>query len=332
MLKDTNIRQELEGLILNTLDEKPRTRVELIQAVTEKYCHSKKIKASHTVGCLFMQVKSYVGIVVNDCVQTQKIEYLDSLYRLREDTVNLTSVNYLPVLLKLLKKGKRSKKDIFFQLDKHFGTDKTASKRDDNQLHSMVGQLLEDCVRDGALLLVNGFYSLPTRQAPATAVTANIDQLLEQLLETLHDKGGSFFEGFVCGLLEQYYGFTDKSVTHCSVVGGSADGGIDCVIDTVDELGFSEHILIQCKCRRSALVTEKEVREFIGAVSIQEGTRGIFVTTAAFHPNATKLLQGIPHCVGIDGEHVKRLVKKTNYGIKRVSANTYALDATVLAL
>ena len=69
----------------------------------------------------------------------------------------------------------------------------------------------------------------------------------ERLLSRLYRRGGAHFEVFLANALEKYFLVTGRDVTCCEITGGSADGGIDIVIDTVDELGFAEHILVQAK-------------------------------------------------------------------------------------
>ena len=115
---------------------------------------------------------------------------------------------------------------------------------------------------------------------------------------------------------------------YCDVTGGSDDGGIDIVIETLDSLGFGERILAQTKCRDRALVTEKEVREFYGAMNLQNGTRGIYITTTRFHEAAIDLIDASRDLVGIDGDKLFELVKKTEYGIKKIK-NGYVIDGAI---
>ena len=149
-----------------------------------------------------------------------------------------------------------------------------------------------------------------------------------ELLHQIVARDGKFFEQFLAKALERYFKNTGRRVTHCSIPGGSADGGIDVEIDTVDEPGFSEHILVQAKGRETLHVTEKEVREFYGALHAQRGSRGIYVTTSTFHPAAQKLLDSLNNCVGIDGDKLFEILKKTEYGVK-TQKNGYTVDPTV---
>ena len=141
-------------------------------------------------------------------------------------------------------------------------------------------------------------------------------------------KGGKFFEVFVSNLLEKYYTLSGQMVVYCDTTGGSDDGGIDIVLETVDYLGFGEKIVAQTKCRDRAHVTEKEVREFYGAMNAINATRGIYVTTTHFHTSAEDFIDSIHDLVGIDGNKLFELVKKTRYGIKLCDGG-YTFDTAI---
>ena len=121
---------------------------------------------------------------------------------------------------------------------------------------------------------------------------------------------------------------TGRTVLVCEVSGGSSDGGVDVVVDTVDDLGFYEHIMVQAKCRAKNHVTEKEVREFYGALTALSGSRGIYATTSVFHEGAQRLLKTLDNCVGVDGDKLFELVEKTAYGIIREKGG-YRFDENI---
>ena len=140
--------------------------------------------------------------------------------------------------------------------------------------------------------------------------------------------GGKFFESFVANLLEKYFTLSGKIVVYCDITGGSNDGGIDIILETVDYLGFGEKIVAQTKCRDRAHVTEKEVREFYGAMNAIGASRVIYVTTTYFHESAEYFLDSVNDLVGIDGEKLFELVKKTNYGINQCEGG-YTFDTAI---
>ena len=126
----------------------------------------------------------------------------------------------------------------------------------------------------------------------------------------------------------EYYKKNGKQILSCSVTGGGADGGIDGVIKTRDELGFIETTMVQTK-NRHKLSSETDVRGFYGAVRAMGGTRGIFATSADFHYSAATFLEGLDDCIGINGDRIFKLAVDYEYGIKRIS-NKLTIDGKML--
>lgn len=229
---------------------------------------------------------------------------------------------------KLLSVKPYTKKQIFAVLEKHFGTHNTPSPKDDNTVRAFSGKILAEMVGDGRAVLKDGMYTLS--QGPAAKTVPTDEKSAKKaFFEALHRGGGSNFESFVAKLLHKYFKDTGKRVLRCEAVGGSADGGIDVHAVTVDALGFYENTMVQTKCRRTQHVTEKEVREFYGAINIQDASRGIYVTTSVFHEAAIKLLDTLPNCVGIDGDKLFELAKQTGVGVS-LKNGAYILDLALL--
>ena len=132
----------------------------------------------------------------------------------------------------------------------------------------------------------------------------------DRFIKSLNSSGGEGFERFGAILLRSFYEKSGVTVDECNVTGGSDDGGVDIVVRITDKLGFKDFICVQAKARRNAHVTLKEVREFIGAMHTQNGTKGIYLTTSVFHPDAEKLLNDVPHVTGIDGARIYALAKE----------------------
>ena len=150
--------------------------------------------------------------------------------------------------------------------------------------------------------------SLPRRSKEAETVIDSYDSFIGNL----NSKGGENFEHFGAMLLRAFYEKAGVTVNECKVTGGSDDGGIDIVVRTTDKLGFKEFICVQAKARRNAHVTLKEVREFIGAMHTQGGTKGIYLTTSVFHEDAKRLIDEVHNVTGIDGATVFKLAKECN--------------------
>lgn len=156
------------------------------------------------------------------------------------------------------------------------------------------------------------------RRAPGHALPAeNSDKLRRHFLVRLYARGGAYLEQYAMNLLIKYYQDSGKVIRGSRVTGGSADGGIDGILEITDWLGFRECIMIQTKCRGSIQVTEKEIREFYGVVCSRNGSRGIFITTSTFHDSAKKLLAAIDNCVGVDGEKLFLMACRCHYGIRQ---------------
>ena len=143
--------------------------------------------------------------------------------------------------------------------------------------------------------------------------------LKESYLTRLHRKGGEFFETYFMTLLEKYVTLFGKTVISNSTTGGSADGGIDGIMETEDCLGFRETVMVQTK-NRSDTTVETTVRGFYGAVCARQGSRGIFVTSSDFHPAAREFLNSIDNCVGVDGDKLFEMARMTHYGIKKAGS------------
>ncbi len=221
-------------------------------------------------------------------------------------------------ILQLLEGKRLTKREIFAKLEAYFGTDITDSREDDNIVRAHAGGVLSSLVAQGLIRNDSGLYF----KAPSSQYLTN----KELFLDTLHAAGGENFEYYSTGVIRRYLEKTGHRILRCEVLGGAADGGIDGAITTADGLGFYEDILIQSKCRDTNQVTEKEIREFYGAFTIKEGTRGIYATTSTFHECAVALMNSVDNLVGIDGERLFSLAQSTGYGMLDGKPDIYLLS------
>ncbi len=123
---------------------------------------------------------------------------------------------------------------------------------------------------------------------PIETIENQFTQLNQQLAIDLLDKIKSnppqFFENLVADLLiKMGYGSSKQDILKNS--GHSGDGGIDGIIKE-DLLGFSK-IYIQAKRWMNA-VGSKEIRDFVGALRMQNASKGLFVTTSTYTEPAKK--------------------------------------------
>jgi restriction system protein len=137
-------------------------------------------------------------------------------------------------------------------------------------------------------------------------------QVKSDLLNKLKVIDPYYFEKVILILLQKM-GYGDFQETR-----KSNDGGIDGVINE-DKLGL-EKIYIQAKRYNENKVREKEIRNFIGAMS-GDTTKGIFVTTSTFDESAIKKAKEAHHkIILIDGMHLVNLMHQYNVGVQVINS------------
>lgn len=134
-----------------------------------------------------------------------------------------------------------------------------------------------------------------------------------ELLEKLKKLDPFYFEKVILILLKRmgYGDFIETSKT--------VDGGIDGIINE-DKLGLDK-IYIQAKRYAENKVREKDIRNFIGAMS-GDTNKGVFVTTSKFDEKAVKKAKEAHHAIIlIDGIKLVSLMTEYNVGVQ--VASTY---------
>jgi restriction system protein len=138
--------------------------------------------------------------------------------------------------------------------------------------------------------------------------TAMESQTKADLLEKLKGTDPYYFEKVILLLLKKmgYGEFVETPK--------SGDGGIDGIINQ-DELGLDK-IYIQAKRYTDNKVREKDIRNFIGAMS-GDTTKGVFVTTSDFDAAAIKKAHDAHHTIIlIDGIKLVGLMHNHNIGVQ----------------
>lgn len=274
-------------------------------------------------------IRSYIGTALNDLTNKKDIRRTGDVYSLvKEELIIIREDEVDAKIRDILEMGEKTKEEIFVSLERYFGTNETVSFKDDYNLRSIAGNVLFNLASNDEIGIINGKYFKKRDEDEIYDAPLPEEEFKTKFFKNLWLMGGKFFESFVGNLLEKYYTLSGKMVVYCDITGGSDDGGIDIILETVDYLGFGEKIVAQTKCRDRAHVTEKEVREFYGAMNAIDATRGIYVTTTYFHESAEYFLDSVSDLVGIDGEKLFDLVKKTNYGIKRCDGG-YTFDTAI---
>lgn len=305
-------------IIVDLLESTPLPRQGLIEKCISKLGLTPAEISDRSVGSVQNNLRSRIGTVINE-MHVRALIALDEsgrYYLVSARPVIIRIERCETEILKALAKAPMTKIQLKNLLKSIFGTDKTATTKDDDTLSTYMGQILKRFTASGAIILSEGCYSLSPR---LTAKADDISALLtlkSDFLARLHDKGGEFFENYFMTLLKKYSEKHGKRVLECYVTGGSDDGGIDGVIKTEDSLGFREITMVQTK-NRLDIPSETDVRGFYGAVCAKRGTRGIYATTSDFHSGAKKFLEALDDCVGINGERIFAMAIECGYGIKK---------------
>lgn len=133
-------------------------------------------------------------------------------------------------------------------------------------------------------------------------------EVKSELLQKLKSIDSYFFEKVVLRLLKKmgYGEFIETSKSN--------DGGIDGIINE-DKLGLDK-IYIQAKRFNEGKVREKDIRNFIGAMS-GDTNKGVFVTTSEFDDKALDKARSAHHkIICIDGQKLVTLMHEFNVGIQ----------------
>ncbi len=324
-------RRANEAVIKFLSNTEGATRTEIVEGALACYGLSESELEDFSPRSKNSIIRSYISTAINDLINKKDLTRKGEIYSLAKEELVIIKEDLVEAEIKeILGRGAYTKNEIFRLLENHFGTDMTASFKDDYSLHSIAGTILFNLLQNDEIEFIDGKY----RDITPEDINENSDTPLPEnefkpkFFKKLWLMGGKFFESFVANLLEKYFTLSGKMVVYCDITGGSDDGGLDVELEVVDYLGFVEKIVAQTKCRDRAHVTEKEVREFYGAMNAVRATRGIYVTTTRFHESAENFIEAIGDLVGIDGDKLFNLVKRTSYGINK-HKNGYTFDEAI---
>ena len=157
--------------------------------------------------------------------------------------------------------------------------------------------------------------------------------LRADLLQRILDNDPAFFEGLIVDLLVAMgYGGSRKDAA--KRLGGSGDGGIDGIIDE-DRLGL-DRVYIQAKRYGPGnSIGRPDVQGFVGSLVGMGATKGVFVTTSSFSPQATDYVSRLTQrVILIDGQRLADLMIEHNVGVrvsrtiefKRLDENFFSED------
>ena len=317
-----SIHKRIYTDLVNMLDATPMKRADIITRFYEL--------ASPTDENSKGRLRARVGAVISEMLDDGIITVgEDDIYRLKyKKPTAIKAERVEREIIALITNSPMKKGEIVHALTSIFETGKTKTLRDDGMIKELAPRILKKLCDIGILSFDGIRYYLSPRTAARVDDVNAIAVLKAEFLSRLHYLGGEFFEHYFMSLLEKYLKKQGLVVSECRVEGGSSDGGIDGVCKTTDSLGFKEAIMVQTK-NRNAVINERDVRGFYGAVYARRGTRGIFATTSTFHSGAIAFFEGVDDCIGIDGERVFFMALECAHGIKKINGE-YVIDGAVI--
>lgn len=145
------------------------------------------------------------------------------------------------------------------------------------------------------------------------------ESLAEELLGEIMKNTPDFFERLVVNLLQRIgYGGTVEDAA--KVIGKTGDEGIDGIIKE-DKLGFN---MIYIQAKRwdiDRTIGRLEIQRFVGALAGQGASKGLFITTAKFSPQAYEYVkkQHTTKVVLVDGMTLAKFMIDYDLGVSTVS-------------
>lgn len=154
---------------------------------------------------------------------------------------------------------------------------------------------------------------------PAETIEAAFQEISQELAEDLLDQVLTLtparFERLIVELLLAM-GYGDGRAEMGQAIGKSGDGGIDGVVNE-DKLGL-DAVYIQAKrYAPENTVGRPALQAFIGSMTGESATKGVFVTTSSFSKEARDFVQRVQQrVVLIDGARLARLMIDHGVGVR----------------
>lgn len=146
--------------------------------------------------------------------------------------------------------------------------------------------------------------------------------LVAELLEALYVMHFAKFEQLILDLLTKM-GYGAGNIANSQMTKTSGDGGIDGIINE-DKLGL-DAVYIQAKrYAPDSKVGRPALQAFVGSLTGEGATKGVFVTTSDFSKEARDYVQKVQHrIVLINGTRLARLMIQNEVGVR--ARKTYTL-------
>lgn len=142
--------------------------------------------------------------------------------------------------------------------------------------------------------------------------------LKDEVLEALYQVTPSRFEHLIVTLLNAM-GFGSGKLSRSEVTSLSRDGGIDGIINE-DALGL-DAVYIQAKrYGPDNKVSRPDIQRFVGSLTGESATKGVFVTTSDFSREAREYIHRVQQrVVLINGDELAKLLIQHNVGVTTIS-------------
>lgn len=155
-------------------------------------------------------------------------------------------------------------------------------------------------------------------QTPEEAMEANYavldSALVTELQEALSQLSPQRFERLILDLLSAM-GYGGGDLRNASLTPAVGDGGIDGIINE-DALGL-DAVYIQAKRYTTGKVGRPDCQRFVGALGGVSATKGVFVTTSEFSPEAQEYIRLVPHrIIMINGLTLAKLMIQHGVGVR----------------
>lgn len=166
-----------------------------------------------------------------------------------------------------------------------------------------------------------------SQTAPGTAPAATPEEVIEaafnatqaalqtELLDRILQNGPGFFEGLIVELLVAM-GYGGSRRNAAAQLGRTGDGGVDGVINE-DVLGL-DRVYVQAKrYSPGTSVGRPDVQAFTGSLVGLGASKGVFVTTSTFSPQAAEFAARIPQrVILINGKRLTELMIEHGVGVR----------------
>lgn len=165
-------------------------------------------------------------------------------------------------------------------------------------------------------IIVVGDKATPEEEIGAAYTALNV-ALAQELLDHVKAMPPAFFERLIVQLMLRL-GYGGTSDDAGQTLGKSGDGGVDGVINQ-DKLGL-EKIYLQAKRWDEGTVGRKEIQAFVGALSGQGASKGVFITTSTFTKEAKEYARyNLSFKLSlVDGVELARLMIDHDLGVSLV--------------